>query len=114
MSNKHMQKQMQGHGRNNSDIHGSGGASGHGQRQQEFIKDQKLAAAESAIADQYASTMLQHGHGYHAKNFQTNTNEIAESIGSMGGIGGPSAMSQSYRNVGSAHNSANASAAAKA
>lgn len=58
--------------------------------------------------------MLQHGHGYHAKNFQTNTNEIAESIGSMGGIGGPSAMSQSYRNVGSAHNSANASAAAKA
>ena len=30
MSNKHMQKQMQGHGRNNSDIHGSGGASGHG------------------------------------------------------------------------------------
>jgi hypothetical protein len=112
ISNKHLQKQMQGHGRNNSDIHAAGGASGHGQRQQEFIKDQKLAAAESAIADQYASSMLQHGHGYHPKNFQTNTNEIADSIGSMGGIPGLSAMSQSYRNVGGAQG--NNAAAAKA
>ena len=31
ISNKHLQKQMQGHGRNNSDIHAAG-ASGHGQR----------------------------------------------------------------------------------
>ena len=38
ISNKHLQKQIQGHGRNNSDIHPAG-ASGHGQRQQEFIKD---------------------------------------------------------------------------
>ena len=55
--------------------------------------------------------MLQHGHGYHAKNFQTNSNEIADSIGSMGGIPGLSAMSQSYRNVGGAHNGSNAAAA---
>lgn len=111
ISNKHLQKQIQGHGRNNSDIHAAGGASGHGQRQQEFIKDQKLAAAESAIADQYASSMLQHGHGYHSKNFQTNSNDIADSIGSMGGIPGLSAMSQSYRNVGGAHNGNNVAAA---
>lgn len=114
ISNKHLQKQIQGHGRNNSDIHAAGAASGHGQRQQEFIKDQKLAAAESAIADQYASSMLQHGHGYHSKNFQTNSNDIADSIGSMGGIPGLSAMSQSYRNVGGAHNGNAAAAKAQA
>ena len=57
--------------------------------------------------------MLQHSHGYHSKNYQTNTNEMQESMGGgmgSGGIPGISAMSQSYRNVGGAHNGGNVAA----
>ena len=44
VSAKHYAKNM--HGRHGNDGH---------QRQQEFLKDQKMMAAESAIADQYAA-----------------------------------------------------------
>ena len=54
--------------------------------------------------------MMQHG-GYHSKNYQTNNNDMSESMGAMGGgIPGISAMSQSYRNVGGAHNGGNVAA----
>lgn len=86
---KQYAQQISSHGRNNSsDVQGRG-------RHDEFLKDQKLQAAENAIADQYATAMLS-GIGGRGQ-FMTNTNEEGESMAAIG------ALSQSYRNVGAVH-----------
>lgn len=69
---------MQGHGRNNSsDIQNS-------KRHEEFIKDQKLQAAENAIQDHYAASMF-------------TTNQRGPDEDGMQQMG---PLTQSFRNVG--------------
>ena len=61
-----------------------------------------MQAAENAITDKYASAMI--NNNSHHRNYLTSSNETGESGANMvGGISGMTAMSQSYRNVGSSH-----------
>ena len=91
MSAKQMQ-QSSSHTRNNSDIqHGS-------RRHEEFLKDQKMLAAESAIADQYATAMLAGGMGHqHARNYLQSAGDATADAATMNNL---ASMSQSYRNGG--------------
>ncbi len=69
------------------------------QRQQEFLKDQKMMVAETAIADQYAAAMMPANQS-HGRNFATSNND-ADPLNMTGPV--MSGMTHSYRNVGGNH-----------
>ena len=88
-NNKSMQKPP--YMRNNSDSNQMGGR--RGMKDDGYTKEQKMQAAENAIADQYASNVM-HGqaiNGYAAA-------QISQSYRNVGNVGGAGMLRNSYQN----------------
>jgi hypothetical protein len=102
MSSKQYPGKIQTHNRNNSDsLNHPHDQRAH--RQHDFVKDQKMMVAETAIADQYAAAMLaNHGPSGH-RNYGANGTDGGDVPVSGSGVNVMGAMSQSYRNAGGHH-----------